>query len=52
MIKKDEIEKFYNVDYSSREVDIYIKRLHESLGFNNLLEFKVIYQKMILNLKI
>ena len=40
MIKKDEIEKFYNVDYSSREVDIYIKRLHESLGFNNLLEFK------------
>ena len=40
MIKKDEIEKFYNKDYSSKEVDVYIERLYKGLGFNNLSEFK------------
>ena len=40
MIKKDEIEKFYNIDYSSKEVDVYIERLYKGLGFNNLSEFK------------
>ena len=40
MIKKDEIEKFYNIDYSSKEVDIYIERLFKGLGFNDISEFK------------
>ena len=40
MIKKDEIEKFYKIDYSSKEVDIYIERLFKGLGFNNFLEFE------------
>ena len=39
MIKKDEIEKFYKIDYSSKEVDIYIERLFKGLGFNNNSEF-------------
>ena len=40
MIKKDEIEKFYKIDYSSKEVDIYIERLFNGLGFNNFSEFE------------
>jgi len=40
MIKKDEIEKFYQIDYSSKEVDVYIEKLFNGLGFNNLSEFE------------
>jgi len=40
MIKKDEIEKFYQIDYSSKEVDVYIERLFNALGFNNFSEFE------------
>ena len=40
MIKKDEIEKFYKIDYSSKEVDVYIERLFNGLGFNNFSEFE------------
>jgi len=40
MIKKDEIEKFYNIDYSSNKVDIYIERLFKGLEFQNISEFK------------
>ncbi len=40
MIKKDEIEKFYNIDYSSSEVDIYIERLFKGLEFQNISEFE------------
>ncbi len=40
MIKKDEIEKFYRIDYSSKEVDVYIERLFKGLGFNTSLEFE------------
>ena len=39
-IKKDEIEKFYKVDYSSSEVDKYIDKLSIRLGFTNRLNFK------------
>ena len=39
MIKKDEIEKFYKINYTSKEVDIYIERLFKGLGFNNNSEF-------------
>ena len=40
MIKKDEIEKFYKLDYSSKEVDKYIERLFKGLGFSNFSEFE------------
>ena len=40
MIKKDEIEKFYTLNYSSNEVDKYIERLFKGLGFNNFKEFE------------
>ena len=40
MIKKDEIEKFYKIDYLSKDVDIYIERLFKGLGFNNISEFE------------
>ncbi len=40
IIKKDEIEKFYKINYSSKDVDIYIERLFKGLGFNNMNEFQ------------
>lgn len=40
MIKKDEIEKFYKIDYLSKDIDIYIERLFKDLGFNNISEFE------------
>ncbi len=40
MIKKDEIEKFYNIDYTSKEVDLYIERLFKELEFSNFSEFE------------
>jgi len=40
IIKKDEIEKYYRIDYSSKDVDIYIQRLFKRLGFNNISDFK------------
>lgn len=40
IIKKDEIEKYYKIDYSSKDVDIYIQRLFKRLGFNNISDFK------------
>ncbi len=40
MIKKDEIEKFYKIDFLSKDVDIYIERLFKGLGFNNISEFE------------
>ena len=35
-IKKDEIEKYYNVDYNSTNIDKYINRIGLNLGFNNI----------------
>ena len=35
-IKKDEIEKYYNVDYNSTNIDNYINRIGLNLGFNNI----------------
>ena len=40
MIKKDEIEKFYTIDYTSKEVDLYIERLFKELEFSNFSEFE------------
>ena len=40
MVKKDEIEKFYRVDYSSNQVDNYIQKIFEGLGFNDISEFE------------
>jgi peptidyl-prolyl cis-trans isomerase SurA len=39
-IKKDEIEKFYEVVYTSSEVDKYIDQLSTRLGFSNKSNFK------------
>ena len=38
-IKKDEIEKFYKVDYTSSEADKYIDQLGAKLGFINKSNF-------------
>ena len=35
-IKKDEIEKYYNVDYNSADIDKYINQIGSNLGFNNI----------------
>jgi peptidyl-prolyl cis-trans isomerase SurA len=35
-IKKDEIEKYYNVNYNSTDIDKYINRIGLNLGFNNI----------------
>ena len=35
-IKKDEIEKYYNVDYNSTNINNYINRIGLNLGFNNI----------------
>ncbi len=40
LIKKDEIEKFYEVDYASSEVDKYVEALGSRLGFTNISNFK------------
>ena len=39
-IKKDEIEKFYEIVYTSSEVDKYIDQLGTKLGFTNKSNFK------------
>ena len=43
-IKKDEIEKFYNVDYKkaiiSKDLELVVKNFSESLGFNDKIEFE------------
>ena len=39
-IKKDEIEKFYEVDYTSSEVDKYIDQLGTRIGFKNKSNFR------------
>tara|TARA_B100001057_G_scaffold318703_1_gene319023 strand:- start:2581 stop:3519 length:939 start_codon:yes stop_codon:yes gene_type:complete len=39
LIKKDEIEKFYKVDYNSSDIDEYIKGLALNLKFDNISNF-------------
>lgn len=39
-IKLNEIEKFYQVDYMSNQVDPFIKQIYSSLNFENIDEFK------------
>jgi len=38
-IKKDEIQKFYNIDYNSPEVDKYLMQLAAKLGLTNISDF-------------
>ncbi len=40
IIKKDEIEKFYSVNYESSEIDIFINEIINNLGYDNEIEFK------------
>ncbi len=39
LIKKDEIEKFYKLDYNSPEIDQYVKGLALNLKFNDISNF-------------
>ena len=39
-IKQNEIEKFYQVDYLSNQVDPFIKQIYSSLNFESIDEFK------------
>ena len=40
IIKKEEIEKFYKIDYKSQEIDNYINRLMKQLNFENISDFE------------
>ena len=40
IIKKEEIEKFYKIDYKSQEIDNYINRLMKQLNFENIYDFE------------
>ena len=40
IIKKEEIEKFYKIDYKSQEIDNYISRLMKQLNFENIYDFE------------
>ena len=40
LIKKDEIEKFYNVDYYSSDIDKYVNGLALNLKFDNISKFE------------
>ena len=39
-IKRDEIEKYYDVKYNSNTIDKYITQLFQNLGFTNISEFE------------
>ena len=51
LIKKDEIEKYYNVDYNSTDIDNYINQIGLNLGFNNLDDLKDYLSKDDIKLK-
>ncbi len=40
MIKKDEIEKYYDVKYDSNTIDKYVSQLFQNLGFSSISEFE------------
>jgi len=40
IIKLNEIEKFYQIDYMSNQVDLFIKQIYSSLNFESIDEFK------------
>ena len=40
IIKKDQIEKFYNIDYDSKEINTYVNKLMRQIGFTNISDFK------------
>ena len=48
-IKQNEIEKFYQVDYQSNQVDPFIKKIYTSLNFENIDEFKSHLSKSRIN---
>ena len=50
-IKKDEIEKYYNVDYNSADIDNYINRIGLNLGFDNINDLKNYLSKDDIKLK-
>lgn len=50
-IKKDEIEKYYNVDYNSADIDKYINQIGLNLGFNNIDDLKNYLSKDNIKLK-
>ena len=39
LIKKDEIEKFYDINYNSKDIDEYVNKLGSSLNLNNISDF-------------
>ena len=48
-IKQNEIEKFYQVDYQSNQVDPFIKKIYTSLNLENIDEFKSHLSKSRIN---
>ena len=51
IIKKDEIEKFYEVNYNTDSINPFINQIFVNLGFNDQIEFESYISKIGITIK-